>query len=95
MRGVDMLSYRYGVRRAAAWVARVAGWVIVILIPQGIRLWWPRALVHRYLPHGLTVAELSFLVKIAAMAALVGMGAAALYRRIAKGPARRDHRGRR
>jgi hypothetical protein len=63
------------------WFGDFAGWALIVLIPQGARLWGPKDLVHRYLPHTLTVVELNMLVKAAAIAGLLGITFAVLYRR--------------
>jgi hypothetical protein len=61
----------------------LAGLMLIVLVPQGLRLWGPQTLVQRYLPHTLTVVELNLLVKIAAVAGLAGIAVALLYRRLA------------
>jgi hypothetical protein len=65
------------------WFAELAVIALVVLVPQGMRLWWPRAFVQHYLPHTLTTAELRLLVKIAGGSALAGalLGSTFLRRR--------------
>jgi hypothetical protein len=79
--GAARLLRRGGSMRVWVWFTDLVGWGLIILIPQGLRLWGPRSLVQRYLPHTLTVVELTLLIKIAAIAGLVGIGIAVLYRR--------------
>lgn len=68
--------------RAGRWLANAAGWFVIVMVPQGLRLWAPSPLVHRLLPHTLTVPELALLVKIAAIGGIVGTAAATLYRHL-------------
>jgi hypothetical protein len=65
-------------------LANLAGWVVIVMLPQGLRLWGPQALVQRYLPHTLTGIELNLLVRIAALCGLLGICVATLYRRLDK-----------
>ncbi|ALM82074.1 hypothetical protein [Bordetella sp. N] len=73
-----------GLRRHAwpagfLWVARCAIVTVIVLFPQGLRLWFPGAFVNQYLPHTLTTVELSLLVKIALCGSAVGVFVAAIY----------------
>ncbi|CAM3451899.1 hypothetical protein BOSP111201_05660 [Bordetella sputigena] len=65
-------------------LANLVGWTLIVMLPQGLRLWGPPALVQRYLPHTLTVIELNLLVRIAALCGLLGICVAILYRRLDK-----------
>lgn len=68
--------------RLGNWLLDLVGLALIVLVPQGLRLWGPNALVHRFLPHTLTVLELRLLVKVAAVAGVVGIAAAILGRRL-------------
>ncbi|OZI19409.1 hypothetical protein CAL26_17445 [Bordetella genomosp. 9] len=70
--------------RVRVGLADLAGWLLIVMIPQGLRLWGPSSLVQRYLPHTLTVIELNLLVRIAAVCGLLGICVAILYRKLDK-----------
>src|ERR1700754_179968 len=46
-----------GQRLARVWtgLANLVGWTLIVLVPQGLRLWGPKDLIQRFLPHTLTV----------------------------------------
>jgi hypothetical protein len=72
----DALLGKAGRPVSLLWVVDLAIIGLIVMVPQGIRLWGPRAFVQRYLPHTLTVAELSLLVKIAVVAGSLGVALA-------------------
>ncbi|HTJ98496.1 MAG TPA: hypothetical protein VL522_02680 [Bordetella sp.] len=74
-------------RLARVWtgLANLVGWTLIVLVPQGLRLWGPKDLIQRFLPHTLTVIELSLLVRIAAVCGLLGICVSIVYRRLDRG----------
>ncbi|ANN67711.1 hypothetical protein [Bordetella bronchialis] len=78
--GAARVFRRHHLARLWAAFADAVGWVLIVLVPQGLRLWGPKALVQRYLPHTLTVIELALLIRIAAVCGLVGICVSILYR---------------
>lgn len=82
--GVARWVGRGRLARLWAGLADAIGWALIVLIPQGLRLWGPRPLIQRYLPHTLTVVELGLLVRIAALCGLLGICLAILYRRLSR-----------
>lgn len=83
--GAARLLCRWRLARLWSGVANAAGWALIVLVPQGLRLWGPDALVQRYLPHTLTAVELGLLVRIAAICGLLGICMSTLYRRLGGG----------
>jgi hypothetical protein len=83
-RSAQVIADRHALRRGATWLADAAGLLLIVLVPQGLRLWCPGWFVQHYFPHTLTTAELALLVRIAGIAGLIGIGVAQLYHYIGK-----------
>lgn len=76
-----MLLRKFGWPVVLYWLAELAIVGLITLMPQGMRLWLPRAFIQHYLPHTLMQVELRLLVKIAVTSAILGVTAGTLYLR--------------
>lgn len=82
--GADALFHKPGRSFSLWWLVDLAIIGLIVMVPQGLRLWGPRMFVQRYLPHTLTVQELVLLVKIAVAASTAGVGLAVIMCRRAR-----------